>query len=179
MPPGRPFLFTGRLISDNYRYRYGETNPTFIPQKSGVAVSIGDLCWIDDTDGNTLKPASAFAFSSAGFGQTQVNFAAKFVGVNAQRWDGTNQPTGSKDGNNRVDTSGVFEFDCAAGSTFYTGDLVGPDNSGGSTLMNQQVVKVADMAHAVARVQEPVTNGNKVKVRIISQRMGVFVNATI
>lgn len=46
-------------MADNFRYRYGETDPILIALKSGVAVGVGDLAYQDSSDSNTLKPASS------------------------------------------------------------------------------------------------------------------------
>lgn len=47
------------------KYRYGETNPATAPLKSAVAVNIADLCYIDDSDSYTLKPAGSFTWGAA------------------------------------------------------------------------------------------------------------------
>ncbi len=52
-------------MSDNFRYRFGDSNPTRQPFKSGVAVSIGDLVFQDETDSYTVKPASSVTWQSA------------------------------------------------------------------------------------------------------------------
>jgi hypothetical protein len=52
-------------VANNYRYRWGETRPRFSPFKTGVAVSIGDLSYIDSGDSNTLKPASSQTWATA------------------------------------------------------------------------------------------------------------------
>lgn len=278
-------------MADNYRYRYGDTNPVNLPIKLGVAISIGDLCYEDSADSYTVKPASSLAFaagladpttaptvaaaagspaatqfgagawkvtytyvypwgesapatqasvtltsgqgisvtgitqppapaigvnwyvskvaadsvnlllvafnqggsfsiegppalssqlvpsSSQGgaFQQTQYNFAQLFVGQSGQRYDGSNPvaTTGSKDGTIRIDTTGVFEFDCASAS-FNAGDLVGPDNNGGTALYTQQVVKVASKYLAIGRVEKTVASVTKVKVRLFGQKHAPF-----
>jgi hypothetical protein len=104
--------------------------------------------------------------------QTQYNFAQSFLGISAQRWDGTNLTTGSKDGTLRIDTAGVFEMDCAAASSFNPGDLVGPDTNAG-VLFSQQVVKVTSKALAIGRVEKLVAAVNKVKVRLATGRLSL------
>src|SRR5262245_38742619 len=47
------------------KYRYGDTNPATAPLKSGVAVNIADMVYIDDGDSFTLKPAGSFTFGSS------------------------------------------------------------------------------------------------------------------
>ena len=52
----------------------------------------------------------------------------------------------------RVATTGVFEFDCPAG-TFELGDVLGVDENGtGDALLNQQVDGVASETCAIGRV---------------------------
>lgn len=171
-------------MPDKYRYVYGETNPRIIAFKTGFPVSIGDMCFQDPADSVILQPsgltaqpvksASSMAWQAT-FGATQVLFAQYFLGINSQRWDGTNLVTGSKDGYNRVSTAGVFLMDCAAGSTFNIDDLVGPDNSGSSTLMPQQVAKVGALAGAIGRVEKAVQNSSSVLVRILPLRLAMAV----
>lgn len=164
-------------MADSLRYRYGETNPVQIPHKSGVALGIGDLCFEDPDDSSLLKPASSYAWGGS-LGATQQSFAAQFAGVNLQRWDGTNLPTGNKDGDQRVATSGIFEFDVAAGTPLKVGDFVAPaQNIGGTTaLENQTVVKTTTKAAAIGRVEKNVANASKVLVRIFSAKLGPLTN---
>lgn len=253
------------------RYRYGDTNPQNAPFKSAVAVQIGDLSFLDETDSYTLKPAGSYswqsaiatpsaptvantatavgspltnsatgvkisyqfpwgegALSSAGsatptaaarllvsgapllppapalwtniyvetaagsgtyklwgisYGEsvnvdtygggrtppaspltvdatlaTQYQFAQRFVGVAAQRYDGSNANAyGIKDGLIRYSTSGVYAFDCAA-ATFNADDLVGPAKQTGNALEPQKVVLVGNVQLAVGRVVQPYTS---------------------
>lgn len=51
--------------ANTFRYQYGEVQQATVPFKSGVAVSIGDLSYIDAGDSNTLKPAMSATWESA------------------------------------------------------------------------------------------------------------------
>lgn len=157
-------------MADNFRYRYGETNPVAVAYKVGVPLSIGDMTYIDSTDGNTVKPASAFSWQ-ADLPTTQIAFVASFMGVNQQRWDGSNPATGNKDGTLTQNTEGIHLMACAAGSTFNIGDLVGPDQVPGvQQLLAQQVVKVATKTAAIGRVEKPVVSGSSVYVRLFASK---------
>lgn len=163
-------------MADIFRYRYGETNPVNVPYKAGVAVSIGDMTFLDATDVFTVKPASAFAWTTD-LPTTQTNFVASFLGINTQRWDGTNPATGNKDGTLVQNTEGIHLMACAAGTTLNQGQLVGPDQVPGvQQLLSQQVVAVSAKSQAVGRVERAVVNGSSVYVRIFTTKLGVINN---
>jgi len=128
-------------MSDKMRWRYGDTNPVVAAVDSSTVIEIGDLVYQATDD---ARPASA----QVDQGSEQSNqelFANNFLGVAMQRSrDGDTSPI-------RVATTGVFEFNCPSG-TFELGNLVGPDETGGTTLMDQQVDKVAGSQYAVGRV---------------------------
>ena len=129
-------------MSDQMRWRYGDTNPVVAAVDSATVIEIGDLLWLDTDD---AKPAS----DQADGGSEEANqgtFADKFLGVAMQRsGDGDTDPV-------RVATTGVFEFDCPSG-TFELGDLIGVDeNAAGDALLNQQVAAVAGSQYAIGRV---------------------------
>jgi hypothetical protein len=74
---------------------------------------------------------------------TQENFASKFLGVSEQtkaanivRIFGN-----SVDNEVRVDTSGIWEFDCAA-TSWNLGDLAGAAKASGNNLVSNAVAKV-------------------------------------
>lgn len=152
-------------MANTFRYLYGETNPVSVPYKAAVAVEIGDLCWIDSADSYKVKPAGSFTWNTS-LAQTQTDFHPTFAGVAAQGYDGTNANAyGIKDGQLRIDTDGVFEFDTASAS-YNVGDLVGPAKQTGNLLEPQKVAAVASEALAVGRVVEATSSSTKVKVRI-------------
>jgi hypothetical protein len=169
------------LGNDNFRYRHGDTAPVqiaFDPTTGGGAfpISIGDLCWIDSSDGFKVKAADAFAWTT-NLATTQQNFATVFAGVSAQRWDGSNpQAYGIKDGLLRVDTGGVFEFACAANSSFNAGDLVGPDKAAGNALLPQQLAAVSAKNQAIGRVTRAVTGASTVHVEIFAAKFNLGFN---
>jgi len=127
-------------MSDKMRWRYGDTNPVVAGVDSATVIEIGDLLYLDTDD---AKPAS----SQADVGSEPSNqeaFADNFLGVAMQRSrDGDTSPI-------RVATTGVFEYDCPSG-TFELGDLIGVDETGGTTLMDQQVDAVTQSRYAIAR----------------------------
>ena len=129
-------------MSDKMRWRYGDTNPVVAAIDSASVIEIGDLLWLDSDD---AKPASAQVDQGTET-DNQSMLAAAFLGVAMQRSrSGDTDPV-------RVATTGVFEFDCPSG-TFELGDLIGPDeNSGGTLLMDQQVDDVASSSYAIARI---------------------------
>jgi hypothetical protein len=169
------------LGNDTFRYRYGDASPVQIAfdQTTGggaFPISIGDLCWIDSSDGYKVKGADAFAWTT-NLATTQQNFAPVFAGVSAQRWDGTNlQAYGIKDGLLRIDTAGIFEFACAASSSFNAGDLVGPDKAAGNALLPQQVVAVSAKNEAIGRVAQAVTSASTVLVEIFAAKFNLGYN---
>jgi hypothetical protein len=171
------------LGNDTFRYRYGDTAPVQIAfdQTTGSGafpISIGDLCWIDSSDSYLVKGADAFAVQT-NLADTQQAFAPVFAGVSAQRWDGSNlQAYGIKDGLLRIDTGGVFEMLCAAGSNFNAGDLVGPQlNTGNTYLLPQTVVGVSGKNEAIGRVARAVSDSaGTVLVEIFAAKFNLGYN---
>jgi hypothetical protein len=135
-------------MSDKMRWRYGDTNPVVAAVDSSTVIEIGDLVYQDTDD---VKPASALA-DQGSESANQEAFKNGFLGVAMQRSRvGDTSPV-------RVATTGVFEFDCPAG-TFELGDLLGVDeNSEGDALMNQQVDSASSGAGAVGRVARRVAD---------------------
>jgi len=128
-------------MSDKMRWRYGDTNPVVAAVQSATVIEIGDLVY-QDTD--NVKPASSQADQGSETANQEL-LADNFLGVAMQRSrSGDTTPV-------RVAATGVFEFDCPSG-TFELGDLVGADETGGDTLMDQQVAKVSSSRYAIGRV---------------------------
>lgn len=133
-------------MSDKMRWRYGDTNPVIAAVDSETVIEIGDLLWQDVSN---AKPAAAFA-NKVPFTLPvcQEGFTKEFLGVAMQRSRAGEQlPI-------RVATTGVFEFDCSAG-TFELGDLVGIDGAledANTTLLNQQITKVTNVKSAIGRI---------------------------
>lgn len=145
--------------SYNPSYRYGDASPVRVPFKTGVAVNVGDICYTDTADSNTVKPAMSFTWTT-NLATTQENFVKQFVGIAAQSYDGSNANAyGIQDGTLRIDTGGIFDFACAS-QTWNAGDLVGPDQDGAnSNLFAQRVVNVnsTGVTAAIGRVVQPYT----------------------
>jgi hypothetical protein len=129
-------------MSDKMRWRYGDTNPVIAAVDSATVIEIGDLVYQETDD---ARPASQQADQNTKEANQEL-FTGKFLGVAMQRSrSGETSPI-------RVATTGVFEFDCPSG-TFELGNLMGVDeNAGGTALLNQQVVAVAQADRAVGRV---------------------------
>lgn len=100
---------------------------------------------------------------------TQYNFAQAFAGVSGQRYDGSNaQAYGIKDGNLRIDSAGVYQFDTASAS-YNEGQYVGPDeNSTPNGLLPQQVAAVAHPTLAIGQVVAATSSSTTVKVRLLN-----------
>jgi len=136
-------------VTDQMRWRYGDTNPVIAAVDGTTAIEIGDLVY---QDVDHAEPASALANQGTTTANQQL-LAGKFLGVAMQR---------SRSGDSgpiRVATTGVFEFDCAGG-TFELGDLMGADaNPAGNGLLAQQAAKVSTAQYAVGRIarREPST----------------------
>lgn len=156
--------------SYNPCYRYGETHPFLAPFKSGVAVNVGDMCYIDTADGNTVKPAMSFTWTT-NLATTQPLFVKQFIGIAAQPYDGVNANAyGIQDGSLRIDTKGVFDLPCAS-ANWNVGDLVGPDQDGAnSNLFAQRVVNVntTGVTAAIGRVVQAATAATSVRVEIFA-----------
>ncbi len=117
--------------------------------------------------------ASGAAVTSAALDVTQYFFGKQFLGVAAQRWNGTVNYVGSavtafgmKDGLLRANTSGVYDFACASAS-FNAGDLIGVAKDTGNNLANQKVVAVAHASLAIARVVRAAATVTTVRGKLI------------
>lgn len=129
-------------MSDNMRWRYGDTTPVMAAVDTGTVIEIGDLVWQDTND---AKPASDSTYDS-GLATSQELFVDSFLGVAMQRSQtGETAPI-------RVATTGTFEYPCAS-AAFELGDFIGPDdNSVPDELENQKVIEVSDSARAFGYV---------------------------
>ncbi len=146
-------------MSNTMRWRYGETNPVMQPTNSGHVVEIGDLVYLDV---NVAKPASSQADQGT-LTANQELFHDNFLGVAMQA---------SKAGETtpiRIATSGVFEFACNA-EAFEMGDLIGGNEEGTGTQLDQQMVTGVAAANlsigrCVSRVPSP---SNAVLMEVVS-----------
>lgn len=147
-------------MSNNFRYRYGDTKPVMAAVDSATVIEIGDLVWLDTDD---VKPASGVTDTETLAGNQEA-FHDAFLGVAEQA-----SAAGDTD-EVRVATAGVFEFDCAA-ETRQLGQLVGVvEATSGTALVNQSVDNVATEDLAVGRVVKSTTTAT-VLVEIASTIM--------
>lgn len=150
------------------RYLYGDTRPVLANVLTAQGVAVYDLVGMVGTP-PALQRAADQTWNST-LAATQADFRAVFLGVSGQTKRATTdvKPYGnSVDNTIRVDTDGVYEFDCAS-ATFEVGDFVGPAKDTGNALLNQTVVKVADEAHSIGQVVERGTSITRVKVKVDS-----------
>jgi hypothetical protein len=129
-------------MTDKMRWRYGDTNPVIAAVDAATVIEIGDLVYQETDD---ARPASSQADQNTKEANQEL-FVTKFLGVAMQRSrSGETAPI-------RVATTGVFELDCPSG-TFELGNLMGVnENAGGTALVNQQAVAVAQANRAIGRV---------------------------
>lgn len=147
------------------QYLTSDTNPVVAPVLTAQAVAVGDICGL--SSGNVIRAQDETWVTD--LATTQTNFANKFLGVSGQQKDANLARVfgNSTDNLIRIDTSGIFEFDCAS-ANFNIGDLVGPAKQTGNALESQKVVAVGSEALAIARVAEAGTSITRVKVRLLS-----------
>lgn len=150
-------------------WRYGETSPVIANVLTAQGVAVCDLVGVNS--GNLVRAEDETWVTD--LATTQTNFRNRFLGASGQRKTaGVAQATGAGAANTlRVDTEGVFEYDCAA-ATFNVGDLVGPAKDTGNALLSQKVVAVGSAALAIGRVNSLYSsNTTRVRVRIFSKLM--------
>ena len=120
-------------MSDNFRYRYGQTSPDIqVLVDSAQVIEIGDLVYLN---GDDARAASQLSYAG-GLATSQERLIDDFLGVAMQR---------SRSGDTaaiRIKTSGVFEF-VTASDTYEVGDLVGAAEGSGA-LEDQKVASIAD-----------------------------------
>ena len=152
-------------MSDNMRWRYGDTTPIEIAVDSAVVIEIGDLVALDAAIGTGDAAIPASDQTWVGLSATQDAFHDVFLGVAMQRSRAGDTAT------IRVATTGVFEFVCAS-ATWLVGDLVGPDdNATPDALENQQVIKATNIGRAIARCVKAAATVTTVLVAIESVAM--------
>jgi len=141
-------------ITDNMRWRKGDTNPVIMRVASATVINVGDLIYQDPTL-KQAKPASAQADQGSLAGNQEL-FTTNFVGVASQR------SLAGETTDIRVSTGGVYEMDCAS-ATFSIGDRVGvAEDSAGTALEDQKVIAVASTSPklAVGRVHKERTSAD-------------------
>jgi hypothetical protein len=128
-------------MSNVMRWRYGETNPVVLSVDGSTLIEIGDLVYLS-TD--HAYPAATQA-NQGSITANQQLFHSVFAGVAMQC-----SPVGATDPI-RVATTGVFEYECES-ATFEVGQLLGPDQPSGATVLtSQQVAAVSAVDLAVGR----------------------------
>lgn len=141
-------------MSNQMRWRYGDTNPVLLPVDSATVIEIGDLVYLDTDD---VKPASSQTDQESLAGNQEA-FHDNFAGVAMQA---------SAAGDTaaiRIATSGLFELDCAS-ATFEVGALVGAvENTAGTALEDQRSVAVASPNLAIGRCARRV---NPARTRVL------------
>ena len=106
-----------------------------MPVDSAEEIEVGDMMYQEVND---ARNADSFSYVSANLDGTQMNFAAKFLGISMDRSDsGDTADIG-------IRNSGHFEMDCVA-ATFEVGDLVAPDDDATpDNLLDQQVIRIGE-----------------------------------
>lgn len=146
-------------MANTMRWRYGDTSPVMLPVDATTVIEIGDLVYLETDD---ARPASVQADAGTE-AANQEAFHDKFAGVAMQASrNGDTQPI-------RVATSGVFEFDCLAG-TYEVGKLIGSDENAGGTALEKQIVTPVSTANlAIGRCAKRVSPAStRVLVDIVS-----------
>lgn len=148
------------------RWLYDDNHPVIAPVATAQAVTVGDLIGTDSAGTSYRAEDQTWDTSLA---VTQAAFVAAFLGVSGQtKAANAVRPYGnSADNTLRVDTAGVFEFDCAS-ATFKINAAVGPAKAAGNALLSQTVVGVGSDTLAIGHVVEAGTSLTRVKVRIKS-----------
>ena len=150
-------------------FRTAEADLATAPVGSSDVVYRGDMVGLSS---GAVKCASDTTWDT-NLATTQTAFAKVFIGVAME--DSASGETAEI----LIREAGVFEFDCAA-ATFDVGDLVGPDDSGSSTLMDQQVEAVATIDLAIGRVaKDYASNTTKVLVKLLSTLGGYRAKAEL
>lgn len=130
-------------MSDNMRWRYGETEPVIsgaVP--TATVIEIGDLIY---QSSGLPYPASSQSDQESLL-NNQDTFADNFLGVAMQR-----SRNGDTDGI-RVATAGVFEFPCAS-ANFDLGDMLGAvEVTAANALEDQKLVEVSGVYSSVGKV---------------------------
>lgn len=148
------------------RWLHESTSPVTVNVLTAQAVSIGDL--IGMSSGNAIRASDqAWTTDEA---TTRAAFVALFVGISGQdKAAGTARPYGNSNDNTlRVDTEGIYEFDCVSG-TYAVGDKVGPAKDTGNALLPSTLKAVSTEGESVGRVVEAGTSVTKVKVKLHSR----------
>jgi len=146
-------------MSNQMRWRYGDTAPVVFQVASDTVIEIGDLVYLDSDE---VKPAGDQADQLTASANQEL-FHDNFAGVAMQA-----SPAGDAEPI-RVATRGVFDFDAASGA-YEIGDYLGADEvAAGDALENQKVTDVSGPNLAVGRcVRRTASAAASVLVEIVS-----------
>jgi len=143
-------------MTSRFRYRSGDTNDIFVPYDADHPIEEGDLVFLDPTLGYARTATDMT--NQGDDALNQLAFAEYFAGVAMQKAGLQSNEKSFRlvtDPNPpciRLATSGLFEFDCAAGmgDTMAEGDLVGIYATG-SGISDSQKVMAAQTDGALTR----------------------------
>lgn len=161
-----------------HKHRILDTDPIVVPitpdadGKAQSDIPKGYLVALDDGTEGLLK-VTDWAWDTD-LATTRAAFVAAFVGVSEDRVRAGYPATFSDDPNIELNpsvmTKGEFDVE-VADATYAIGDLLGPDDSGASSLLNT-CEKVTGVTEACFRVVEAkttsATNGQTIRARLIS-----------
>lgn len=130
-------------MSDNNRWRWGDTVPVVANCQGDTDIEIGDLVFLEGAEGGlkNLRPASMIT-DLGSLIANQIYFKCRFLGhaSQAHRTNAAADPDDVQDV--RVNTAAVHEYACAS-ATWEIGDLVGvAENAAGTALLDQTVIAV-------------------------------------
>lgn len=167
-------------MANKFRYRRGATDPVIAAVITAEAIEISDLVGL--SSGN-LYPAADHPWGATAGSGAQFNFAANFLGSAAQAKaaDSAGAHGGGADNRLRVNTGGVFEYDCF-GTTHEIGALLGPAiASTGSSLESQKVEDVStDKTRAIGVCvgKKSTASLTTVLVKIFSRKVTMALDQT-
>lgn len=148
-------------MANVFRYRYGDMKPVQMAVDSATVIEIGDLLYLNTDDAKNAGAQTDQTSEAA----NQRLFAQNFLGVAMQ------QSRSGDDDPITVATAGVFEF-ATASASYEVGALVGVDEAGSGTALEDQVVAaVAGEDLAIGKVAKTAASSTTVLVDIKSRVM--------
>lgn len=148
-----------------HRHKLGPANPRVIEIMASVEVKIGDILIRNPANRRYAIPVSSLAWTTD-LATTRAAAVADFLGVSNQYVSATQINRRC-----RYATTGVYEMDLPSGAAaLNAGDMLGPADSGSSSLLRQTVSVVTSVLHHIGRVYEYTpANSAKVYMEIISK----------
>lgn len=148
------------------QYIREDVNAVYVPVATATLAEIGDFCALV---GGECVPAADFSWAGSK-AATQYNFVAQFLG-HCFQYKAANSATvyGNSTSNIiGVSSSGVYEADVQAATTFAVGDFVGmAKNASANELLSQVVEKVGDIEHAIGVCVTAGASLERVQFRIL------------